>query len=186
MIKIDVIIGHNSRATGAYAPAPISQSEFIFNTRVAQYMKQLEDQYGMDLKIINRYSTGSYTREIRNAYAQVRRDAKAAVELHFNSAGPGATGTEMLYARGSKRGYLLARKVQNAALSALGLRDRGVKPRSSGERGGKSLFAASPPTIITEPFFASSDRDLRSASNLGHAGFARMYLEGLKEYVRAT
>lgn len=88
-----------------------------------------------------------------------------AVELHLNSFhNPTATGVEMLYWHTSPKGKQLAEVVQKAAVTALGLPDRGVKPKNDGDRGAGILKNTSMPCIIAEFFFVSNPNDLKVAT----------------------
>jgi len=82
--------------------------------------------------------------------------ASIAVELHLNSFNNKASGTEMFYYPTSKKGKLLAEKLQYAAVSALGLANRGAKGRSAG-RGAPFLKNTA---VLVESFFIDNDNDL--------------------------
>ena len=58
--------------------------------------------------------------------------ADAAMELHFNAAGPSATGSETLYVISVSRP--LAEAAQDATVSVLGIRDPGSEDAARGER----------------------------------------------------
>ena len=88
------------------------------------------------------------------------------MELHFNAAGPSATGSETLYVTSVSRP--LAEAVQDATVSVLGLRDRGVKTpqEASGGRGARNLSQmGAKPSILTEPFFGSNAGDAQAATD---------------------
>ena len=183
-MKSAVGVGHNSRQPGAYAAGV---SEFNFNSQVAEAMLTgTESVSELELKVFSRKYANSYSREVREVYRQVDAwGADASIELHFNAAGPSATGSETL-SSGSTGSVALASAIQEAQLSHLGLRDRGVKVIGLKNRGGLSVKAGRAPAAITEPFFATNDMDRRKAFALGAGGFAQMYLDGLRLYAKRS
>lgn len=181
-MKLAVVVGHNEKAPGAYAVAPIGRSEFDFNSDVAETMALIDKDYGLEVKVFKRPAGVGYSTEIARAYAEVNAwRADVSVELHFNSYRYTSTGSETLTS-GSKKSRALAEKVQAEMLKQLKLHDRGVKVRKSSDRGGRSLHAGKAPAILVEPFFGSNRSDCEAAARLGVTGFAKMYLEGVRAY----
>ena len=83
-----------------------------------------------------------------------------AVELHFNSATPKATGHEWLYWNTSEKGRLLARSLRDSFEDSFPLfTSRGIKGRQKGSRGAMFLRATCMPACIAEPFFGSNEED---------------------------
>jgi hypothetical protein len=163
MRKLAIIVGHTRSRGGAFAGAPIDQSEYDWNSDLAQRMKAHADQHLADALAVE-----VFTRDdggVRGAYGRARAwGADAAMELHFNAAGPGATGTETLYLTAASR--VLAEAIQDATVDVLGLRDRGVKTphEASGGRGASNLSQMGlRPSILTEPFFGSNPADRDAA-----------------------
>ena len=161
MIKLAIVVGHEQGRPGARGVSPIDANEYAWNrdlaTMMADHVNAMDDA---EANIFFRDDVG-----IVGAYDAVKRwGADAAMELHFNSAGPTATGTETLYLTAVSRP--LAETVQDATLATLGLRDRGVKTpqEASGGRGTRSLSQmGSRPSILTEPFFGSNTADATAA-----------------------
>jgi len=190
-MKIAIVVGHNAKAPGAYAPAPIDLSEFDFNNQIADEMLRLSRDnlfnlfkggQRLELFKVNRAPHTSYSAEIDAAYDRVdAQDADASIELHFNAATPSASGTETL-SSGSAKSLSLARYVQDAMVKALHRPDRGIKVLGPADRGGRSLHSARATAILVEPFFSTNSVDLAAAQRVGVAGFAKMYMEGLLAY----
>ena len=160
-MKTAIIIGHNERAPGAVRVTD-GVPEYIWNTKLAKRIQLYADCEGRgdDVQIFFRKAGLGYNAEIRECYARVNAwKPDQTIELHFNSFTATSTGTEMLYAAGSTKGKILAQKVQDAVLNALGLSDRGSKAITRKDRGGASVFAANAPAIIVEPFFGSNKSD---------------------------
>ena len=179
---VAVVVGHNSAAPGADALIPLSRNEFGLNGEIADRMVELGGVYGLTVRRFTRFAGPSYSREIANVYRSVdESNAVCTIELHFNSAGHGATGTETLHS-GSAQSKLLAGFLQRRMLAALELRDRGLKEVSAGDRGGLSLHAGKAPCALVEPFFGSNPTDCQAAFQIGVDGFAKTYLSGLRDY----
>jgi len=180
-MKIAIVVGHNSKAQGANSKAPLSISEFKYCNKIADKMVALATG-PLRAKKFNRVKTTGYSREIDTVYALVDDYAPdISIELHFNSAGPSASGTETL-SSGSTASLALANSVQASMLEALGLSNRGIKVKSRSERGGRSLHAGRAPAILIEPFFGSSTKDCKAADKIGIEGMAKMLLDGVKAY----
>ncbi|MEM9399979.1 MAG: N-acetylmuramoyl-L-alanine amidase [Verrucomicrobiota bacterium] len=198
MLKLAVIIGHNAQQPGATAVAPVSESEYPFNVKIADLMVRLAEAFGIEIKKIERpylgpyrrfgVATGNYTKEVKTAYQECDAwGADISTELHFNAAGPTARGSEVL-ASGSTNSMEFARLTQKGLVKAYnrqGRHDRGVKPRSPKERGGISLHSGKAPAILVEPFFGSNDEDCALTNNLGAEGLAKIYLTAAQEYAQA-
>ena len=181
-MKLAVVVGHNSQAEGAWGVAPLGNSEFDWNSEVAKQMQRLGGDYGLEVRPFYREGGVGYSTEIDRVYRQVNDwGADASMELHFNSYRYTSTGTETL-SSGSKKSMALAEAVQASMLKHLGLKDRGVKVKKRTDRGGRSLFAGRAPAILVEPFFGSNRSDCEAANRLGVVGFAKMYLEGARDY----
>ncbi|SDD82218.1 N-acetylmuramoyl-L-alanine amidase [Rhodospira trueperi] len=163
MKKLAIVVGHTRTSVGAFAGAPINQSEYDWNGDLAARMKAHAEEHLADALAVE-----VFTRDdggVRGAYRRARAwGADAAMELHFNAAGPGATGTETLYLTAASK--VLAEAIQDATVDVLGLKDRGVKTphEASGGRGAHNLSQmGARPSILTEPFFGSNPADRATA-----------------------
>ena len=74
-----------------------------------------------------------------------------------------ASGTEVLYYHRSEVGKTIAEILQGGLVDFLGLPDRGIKPKTSEDRGGYLLRYTNAPCVIAEPFFIDNDQDLAKA-----------------------
>lgn len=153
-MKLAIVVGHNSVAQGAVRK-DTGETEYIWNGRLARRIERIAPEFGIDAKTFFRQPMGSYSREIDLVYRQTEDwGADATIELHFNSFDGNASGTETL-SSGTALSLRLAEAVQREMVLALGLKDRGIKTRSSG-RGSASLISGSAPAILIEPFFGTS------------------------------
>lgn len=156
---IALIIGHNACDQGAVR-ATDGRTEYDWNSDLAAAIR---DRAPGMYTILRRNHRLGYTAEVREVYSVASGlGASATVELHFNGAWPGATGTETL-SSGSTGSLRLARLVQPAMVQALGLRDRGILVRKRTDRGGESLHAGRPPAVLLEPYFGSNSGDCAAA-----------------------
>lgn len=155
-----IVVGHTERAQGASATSPISQSEYVWNSDLANKIKSRCDQASIPSKIFFRDGIG-----ISGAYQQVVQwGANCIVELHFNAFNGSAHGTETLYDEDTNSGSKAwAERLQSRMLDALNLRDRGLKERDPGQRGYASVSAANIPSALIEPFFGDSPTDAQAA-----------------------
>ncbi len=163
MPKLAIVVGHRENAPGATAVSPISSSEYQWNGDLAEIMAaHAASVPGAEVSIFLRDEGG-----VAGAYRRAKEwGADGAIELHFNSAGPSATGSETLYLTPPSRPF--ADAVQDATISALGLRDRGIKTpnEASGGRGTQNLSQmGARPSILTEPFFGSNASDCQAAQD---------------------
>lgn len=162
MVRVALVVGHTERSPGAFGHNPVNAHEYPWNRDLAQRMiAHIATLGDAEAKAFFRDDGG-----LTGAYAAAKDwGADAALELHFNAAGPSATGTETLYLTSVSR--QLAEAVQDATIGALGLADRGVKTpqEASGGRGERNLSQmGARPSILTEPFFGSNPNDARTAS----------------------
>ncbi len=153
-------IGHSPRDKGAEGALDGKEyNEFDYNSGLAEMITPLVGN--AEIIVIHR-NVG------KDGYKTLPADTNRynpafAVSLHANSSSPAATGSEVLHYASSKEGRKLAAILQEQFLKALGLPDRGLKPRTSADRGGLQLFATKAPIVIGEPFFISNTADLRAA-----------------------
>jgi len=69
-------------------------------------------------------------------------------------------------------------------VDALGLNNRGIKPKSAEDRGGYLLKSTSAPCIIAEPFFIDNDSDLKAVTDNRNA-LIKAYANSIESIVNA-
>tara|TARA_R100000654_G_scaffold6209_1_gene16466 strand:+ start:670 stop:1218 length:549 start_codon:yes stop_codon:yes gene_type:complete len=157
---IGLAIGHSRRGdSGAYTVGKPSVSEHAFNTELTSL---IIPKLKVPHKVYDDYKAYSYVGAMNYVSRKMRGDGvDACIELHFNSAGPKATGHEWLYWETSRGGKKLALKLKEAMDEAYpDLASRGVKARGKGSRGAMFLRKTPCYACIAEPFFGSSKSDL--------------------------
>jgi len=183
-MKTAICIGHsrriNARIDGGAYSSHLRTNERGFNIKVVAAMKQLDPT----LEVIDAYEGEGYGTAMRWLAAEVReRGCDLAVELHFNAANEEANGHEWLYWKDSPRGMSLATCFRNAFRDAFPeIKDRGIKPKGSGDRGAEFLRHTHCPAIICEPFFGSSGWDCAVIDKKGHEAVASAYVTALRAY----
>ncbi len=151
-----IIIGHKKQSPGAVS-ADQKVTEFEFNDALSRLIEE-------------RTKTVNIKRIYRTTYQQLpddvnQTDADFAISLHCNAFNNEASGTEVLYYYKSKQGKVLASLLQEKLLAGLGLHDRGIKSRTSEDRGGYLLRYTKMPCVIAEPFFIDNPDDLAQAQS---------------------
>ncbi len=177
MYKLAVIVGHKETSQGAPAGPPLDCSEYVYNTKVAQHMERLANDFLVAVFV--RDKDLGYTKQIEKAYGQTDTwGADLTIELHFNGGPETARGTVTL-SSGTAKSLRFAHLAQTRMLGLLnrtGKQDRGVKTRARSDRGGFSLVAGRAPAILVEPFFGSNEKDCKMMAKLGVDAYARNLL----------
>lgn len=178
--RVAVVIGHNSRKTGAYAGSPVNKSEYQLNGETGDLMAERADSDpNIEIKVFRRKPISSYTAEIRECYRRVNAwDPEIVIELHFNWLG-GAGRVEMVVFKNGERSQEIGRiflEVGSKVFSGL----KKLVKRGGGDRGGMSLVAAKAPCVLTEWWDCANAEHRRIAEELGPQGFARLYYEAIE------
>jgi len=149
-----LVIGHKKNSPGA-VNKNFNLSEFDFNDELS-------------IRIENEIKSVNITRVYRSLYKDLPNEINILnpdfiISLHCNAFNEVSSGTEVLYYHKSKKGKLMANILQKQLLDCLGLKDRGIKPRTTEDRGGYLLKYTNAPCVISEPFFIDNDSDLSIA-----------------------
>ena len=150
-----LVIGHKKDSPGAVNQSS-NLTEFDFNDELAK-------------KIENEVSGVNVQRVYRKTYATLPGDINNlspdfVISLHCNAFNKTASGTEVLYYHRSNNGKRMAQILNDKLVAALGLPDRGIKPKTVEDRGGSLLKSTNAPCVISEPFFIDNDNDLQVAN----------------------
>lgn len=161
MSKIAVVVGHSETDPGAVNKN--GRTEFEYNSELSSIVCDELIQLGHEPVIVWR------DRAYREMPGKVNMlDVDFSIELHCNAFDTSATGSEVLFYRGSRFGMYLARTIQKSIVACLGLHDRGAKWREAGDRGGLMLQKTRAPHVILEPFFIDNPNDLQVGERLQH------------------
>lgn len=165
--KLAIVVGHTAAAPGASGRAPISQSEYPWNTDLANKIVSECLGLGVTAEIFLRDVGG-----VAGAYSRAAASgAKAVIELHFNADGGAARGTETLWGAACAQSQAWAQRVHDAMLALYsrgsGLPgNRKLKQCPPHPRGGASVNALSSiPSCLIEPFFGDHASDATLGQN---------------------
>lgn len=167
---IAICIGHSRKISGRYDGGAYSEhlkiNERDFNLKVATKLLASLTRKGIPSMLFDDYKGNGYGTAMMDVASQVRKaQATIAIELHFNSATPSATGHEWLYWHKSLKGNCIAKNFESAFKKMFpSIRSRGIKPIGKMDRGGKFLELTHCPAVILEPFFGSNKEDCAKIS----------------------
>ena len=168
--KVVLVVGHAKESKGAYN-AKHNVAEFDFNQKLALGIKY----NALTLGATPPYEVAIFYRE--NGYGPLpfevnehHPDADMVISLHANAFNGHASGCETLYHHQSElsRGY--AEIFQTHLVATIGNKDRGLKPKTSEDRGGHLLAEVDAPCILVEPFFIDNIEETERALDLLHSG----------------
>ena len=179
--KVALVVGHNTKSTGACAKAPINKCEFAYNNEIVDAMIKSTPS-GIAYKKFNRVAGSSYSREIDKVYAEVNAwNPVFVVELHFNGSNGQVNYTTMLHSVSSASSKKCAQIFQDVFVKELGFKDSGLMPVSKTGRGGRSLYAANAPSVLTEPFFGDNESAVKKVAEIGITGMVDIYNKAVSE-----
>lgn len=159
-IAIDPGHGFANRRPGLYDPGAcagnVCEADIVLAWALSG--KWILNQYGIATWLTrddDSDPTPVSTRDDRAEQAGCNR----LLSLHCNSAGSAASGTETYFRDAADRSW--ANLCQNAALSALGLRNRGLKTESQSQHSRLAVFDFNGPACLVELGFISNPSDRR-------------------------
>jgi N-acetylmuramoyl-L-alanine amidase len=158
MPRLAIIVGHEAKAKGATAVAPLSMSEYDYNTLVAEDMEAYAKEVGLTTQIFFRDNVGiDGVGQAASAWAS-ESNLSRCIELHFNAATPEAKGTETLYDTREPGNKRFAETIQKFMVDLFRSSDRGTKVVDIG-RGSSNLKAVTVVGCLVEPLFGSNSKD---------------------------
>jgi N-acetylmuramoyl-L-alanine amidase len=149
-MKAILIPGHKADRPGA-KNKEAGVSEFGFNSGlIDEIRKKFKGE--QELVKVNRVTYKALPKDVN------RHKPTFVLSFHCNAFNTEASGAEVLYYHSSIHGKAIA-EIFQAEFVGLGLKDRGVKPKGTEDRGGYLLRYVNAPIIILEPFFIDNDDD---------------------------
>lgn len=156
MTKVVLVIGHTEKSPGACNTAN-SICEFEFNKKLAKEVVSINNNNRCEIEVV-------YRDRYKDLPGKINKlNPDFVICLHNNAFNTRVTGSETLYYHKSKKGKKMASIFQTKIVKALKSKDRGIKGKSSEERGGYILKYTRAPCILIEPFFIDNDMDYRNA-----------------------
>jgi N-acetylmuramoyl-L-alanine amidase len=157
-ITVAIVVGHSDNSRGASNPVS-GMSEHPFNHKVAKdiaaALNNDESHNVNGIIVLRKTGLGDLIKEVNATGANL------CLSLHCNAFNRTASGCETLYYHTSKKSKEFAEVVQFELIELMGNADRGIKPKSSEERGGWILRETNMPCVIAEPFFIDETKDYK-------------------------
>lgn len=182
VIKLCIIVGHESRAGGAAFVGEGYRDEYHYNSEVAKVIKEYGSRTSVDASIIPRDGIG-----IEGAYAKaLALKPDAVIELHFNAYNGKVTGSETLCTPDAtdKAFAAIVQKRICGVFKREGM-SRGVKPISRSTRGGRNVFAGQGvANCLVEPFFGDVDSECQLAIKY-KTSYAEALVNAVREWFEA-
>ncbi|HBF0844877.1 TPA: N-acetylmuramoyl-L-alanine amidase [Clostridioides difficile] len=182
-MKICITVGHSILKSGACTSADGVVNEYQYNKSLAPVLADTLRKEGHKVDVIICPERQFKTKNEEKSYKIPKVNSGGydlLIELHLNSSGVGAFGTEVFYY--SEKGKEYAQRVVDK-LSKPFIRKKGDK--EVGNRGAKldkSLYilnSSKPTAILIESFFCDNKEDYEKAKKLGHEGIAKLIVEGV-------
>ena len=152
-MKVAIVVGHSKYSPGA-CNTTYDACEYQYNAEFAEDLKKL---LNIDCVVIYRDTLMTLPSVIN------QENPDFIISLHCNAYNTVASGCETLYWHKSKHGKIAATILQEKIIFALYNKNRGIKPKTSEDRGGFLLRYTNAPCIIAEPFFIDNDIDFANA-----------------------
>ncbi|HBF8529272.1 TPA: N-acetylmuramoyl-L-alanine amidase [Clostridioides difficile] len=182
-MKICITVGHSILKSGACTSADGVVNEYQYNKSLAPVLADTFRKEGHKVDVIICPEKQFKTKNEEKSYKIPRVNSGGydlLIELHLNSSGVGAFGTEVFYY--SEKGKEYAQRVVDK-LSKPFIRKKGDK--EVGNRGvklDKSLYilnSSKPTAILIESFFCDNKEDYEKAKKFGYEGIAKLIVEGV-------
>lgn len=155
-MKVALVVGHTKDKPGA-CNSTYGVCEFGFNDRLVNKVDCLIDER-CEVEVVYRDNYKALPDKINDL------NPDFIICFHANSFNTSIVGSETLYYYKSSRSKRIAEIFQNRLVTTLNLYDRGIRPRSSEQRGGYILKNTNAPCIILEPFFIDNDEECKRMS----------------------
>lgn len=157
-MRIALVIGHKLTSGGAVSYNGIT--EFEYNEELVGMVASNLADSEHEVLIFHRKRYRDLPDEINE------KNPNLVISFHCNAFNTKATGSEVLYYRNSIVGQAVAAKLADAIHECLGLVNRGLKAKSSEDRGGYLLRYTKAPCVLLEPFFIDNPLDFSVGTDL--------------------
>lgn len=188
-MKLAILVGHSKKSPGAFGVKPLNQSEYVYNSEIAQKMKSYAEEKspGIACKIFLRDNTT--IKGVGDAVNQWAKGDKltCAIELHFNAFNGKARGAETLYDNGPAENKLMAETIHKKVLSVFEVPpqlDRKTKLLSDfNDRGFANCYYVKIPSCLVEPGFGDNTADA-TLLHKRRDEYARGLVDGCLEFLK--
>ena len=156
-IKVAIVVGHSKDRSGS-SNLDHGMSEYTFNYPISDNIVHRLNKASHNVEgveVLRKTGLGDLIKEVNATGADL------CISLHCNAFNRTVSGCETLYYHRSKQGKVFAEIVQAELFELMDNSDRGIKPKSSEERGGWLLRETNMPCVIAEPFFIDEESDYK-------------------------
>ena len=168
-MKIFVSVGHSILKGGACTSADGFVNEYAYNKALAPYVKEAIEDLGhaCDIVICPEYTFTSKNQEAAYKLPIANKGGYDLVaELHLNSAGPTAHGSECFYYPGDTKGKAIADRFCRD-METKGFTNRGAKTQQL-----YMIYETKPTAVLFESFFCDNQGDYSRSVELGYKSIA--------------
>ncbi len=151
IFKVALVVGHKRNSGGASSSNGVT--EFNYNEELVSMVADNLSELKIEVLIFYRDNYRDLPDEINS------KNPDLIISFHCNAFNTKASGSEVLYYHKSIIGKSIADMFKEAICNTLYLRDRGIKGKSTEERGGYLLRYTKAPCVILEPFFIDNRSD---------------------------
>ena len=149
-MRVALVIGHKKESQGACNHTGIC--EFMYNKAL---VNMISTRLTVENVIVYRQTYETLPRQINYL------EPELVISFHCNAYNTKVSGTETLYHHTDDRSKKIAQQLQDTIVDTLRLKNRGIKPKSTEDRGGYLLKYVHAPCVIIEPFFIDNDMDMK-------------------------
>ncbi len=180
-MKVVVVVGHNEENQGA-SNSTYNVTEFMFNQKLAQDIVHNFSKFNKKDNAVIMYRENGED-GYRNLPGRINNlSPDLVISLHCNAFNTIVNGCEVLYYHTSIDGKEIAKICQEHLVKGLGNNDRGIKSKTTEDRGGYLLRYTEAPCVICEPFFIDNDDDFSNADKYFKNGdLTTWYCEAIDE-----
>lgn len=157
-IRIGLVIGHNEKSKGAINKK-YGIKEYSFNYRLVNSIKKKFDNNNQ-IKTIMCFRHDTISNLVNDLN---KMELDFIISFHCNAYDTRTRGCEFLYYHKSSNGQRIA-DVLSYYITNL-FKNRGIKPKTSEDRGGYLLSHTTSSCVIAESFFIDNDSDFEYAEN---------------------
>ncbi len=174
-MKLGIVIGHTLNSPGAINK----------HLNVKEYSLNLELAAAMHIECKNRNIQSELIYR-KNGYSKLPKDINTTgvdfcISVHHNgSSNESANGNETLYYHRSKTSEKFAKYVNDEMFKSLKVRNRGLKPVDSEDRGANVLKNTSMPCILIEPYFITNSEAVAKRDTLS---LAKSIINGYEKFL---
>lgn len=166
---VAICVGHSRKINGRTEGGAIAvdgTQEWAYNNELAGMIWRELRYADINCFVVDEYHGTGYTDAMKWLASHLDgRGAKLAIELHFNASSGGARGHEWLHWGSSLKSQTFAEALHDSFKASFpAMKDRGVKAKSSSDRGAEFLRLTKCPAVIAEPFFGDNTEDWQTAT----------------------